>query len=206
VCDLGAGTGKFTRLLVGTGASVIAVEPVAEMRGHLEANVAGAKAVTGSAEEIPLPSDSVDAVTAAQSFHWFEPRGALAEIARVLKPDGGLGLLWNSRDDEVRWVGQLTKIIHWDEFMRGRYHDRDWAAVVAANGRFTPLEHVTFRYDQMLDVEGLVARVASVSYMATMDEEERAPILEQVRQLVAGFPPQFALPYVTHVWTCRSTE
>src|SRR5690606_25154234 len=90
VLDLAAGTGKLTRLLVPTGAEVVAVEPVAEMRAVLSAVLPGVEALDGTAEAIPLPDASVDAVTVAQAFHWFDPPVALAEIARVLRPGGTL--------------------------------------------------------------------------------------------------------------------
>jgi len=100
VVDLAAGTGKLTRPLLATGAEVVAVEPVAEMRAVLPA---GARAVDGTAEEMPLNTGSVDAVAVAQAFHWFDGDAALAEIHRVLRPDCSLALVWNRRqmDDPV---------------------------------------------------------------------------------------------------------
>jgi len=202
VLDVGAGTGKLTRLLLGTGAHVEAVEPVAEMRAGFAAAVPGVTVHDGTGEALPVADGSFDVVVAAQAFHWFDPPRALAEAARVLAPGGGLALLWNARDEREPWVAELTRVIHWDTFERGQYHRVDWAAVVAAaSDRFTPLEHRRFEYRQELDEQGLVDRVASVSYIATMTPAERESLLEQVRLLVAGFPPRFVLPYVTDVWT-----
>jgi SAM-dependent methyltransferase len=205
VLDLGAGTGKLTRLLAATGADVRAVEPVEEMRAQLEAAVAGIEVMDGLAEAIPLPEASVDVVAVGQAFHWFEPRGALAEIARVVRHGGGLAMLWNVRDESVPWVRELTEVIHWRDFARGHYGDRDWAAVVAANASFTPLEHHSFPYVQPLDRAGLLDRIASVSYVAALPDDERAAVLAKVANLVVDFPPQFDLPYVTDVWTCHRT-
>ena len=98
VLDLAAGTGKLTRQLVPFGARIVAVEPIDAMRAELERAVPGVEALAGSAEAIPLPDTSVDAVTCAQAFHWFRPEAAVAEIRRVLRPGGGLALLWNGRD------------------------------------------------------------------------------------------------------------
>ncbi|MGH9154395.1 MAG: class I SAM-dependent methyltransferase [Acidimicrobiales bacterium] len=110
VVDLAAGTGKFTRLLVPTGARVVAVEPVAEMRGQLAKVVPEALPVAAAAEQLPLATSSVDALTVAQAFHWFEADRALAEIHRVLKPGGRLGLVWNRADTSVDWVARLSSI------------------------------------------------------------------------------------------------
>jgi len=111
VVDLAAGTGKLTRLLVPTGADLVAVEPVAAMREQLAAVVPGVPALDGTAESIPLAPASVDAVTVAQAFHWFDADAALAEIARVLRPGGALGLVWNERDVREPWVAELSKLI-----------------------------------------------------------------------------------------------
>src|SRR4029453_10475359 len=92
--SLAAGTGKLPRPLPATGAEVVAVEPVAEMRAALPA---GARAVDGTAEEIPLNTGSADAVAVAQAFHWFDGDAALAEIHRVMRPDCSLALVWNRR-------------------------------------------------------------------------------------------------------------
>ena len=97
VLDLAAGTGALTRDLLTTGAEVIAVEPVAEMRSALPP---GARVLDGTAEAIPVPDATVDAVTVAQAFHWFDGPRALGEIHRVLRPGGSLALVWNRREED----------------------------------------------------------------------------------------------------------
>ena len=106
VLDLAAGTGKLTALLVGTGAKVVAVEPVPEMRAVLERALPGVPALSGTAEAIPLGSATVDAVCAGQAFHWFRGDEALREIHRVLKPGGRLLVLDHVRSPiaPVRWI------------------------------------------------------------------------------------------------------
>ena len=202
VLDLGAGTGKFTRLLEATGADLVAVEPVEAMRAAFRNAVPNVEALDGSAEAIPLASRRVDAVVVAQAFHWFDAERALAEIARVLKPGGALGLVWNERDESVPWVRELTTVIHWDICMPYAV-GTDWRSVLDRSGLFAPSEMSRFSYEQELDAEGLVDRVSSVSYLAAMSAQDRAPYLDQVRALVAGFPKRFVLPYVTTAYACR---
>jgi len=202
VLDLAAGTGKFTALLVPTGAEVVAVEPVKEMGDQLRASVEGVEVLEGTAEAIPLPDGSLDVVTVAQAFHWFEPDAALSEIARVLRPRGGLAMVWNRRDESVPWVARMNELIRWHEFRYGNYDAVDWPDIVARSGRFSPLEHRTFRYEQTLDREGLEARLRSVSYIAAMDSEERDAVVALGMGAVEGMSAPFVLPYNTLVYWC----
>jgi SAM-dependent methyltransferase len=202
VVDLAAGTGKLTRLLVATGAAVIAVEPVEAMRAQLEAALPGIDARDGTAEDLPLADASVDVVTVAQAFHWFDPEPALAEITRVLRPGGGLGLVWNERDESVPWVAELSSLFDWGA-RRPYRKGVDWAAVIDASGRCTPVGHQALPYAQELDAETLVERVLSTSYIAARPAEENVELAAAVRSLVADFPERFPLPYVTDVFWCR---
>lgn len=205
VVDLAAGTGKFTTLLVPTGARVVAVEPVAEMRQALARSVPGVEVHDGTAEHMPLPDESAGVVTVAQGFHWFDVDKASAEIARVLGPAGGLALLWNRRDESVPWVHEMSTVLEWRE----RYpnisgYDRvDWAAILAGTGLFTDVQQATFAYEQELDREGLAERVRSVSYVASMEPDEREMLVEKVLRLVDDLPERFPLPYNTLVFWCR---
>jgi SAM-dependent methyltransferase len=201
VLDLAAGTGKLTRLLVATGADVIAVEPVAGMRDQMIANVAGIDVLDGVAEAIPLGDESVDVVTVGQAFHWFEASVALAEMARVLRPGGGIGLLWNEADASVPWVDELATIIRWNT-NKPYDTETDWCATLDRSERFTPARHARFAFVQMLDADTLVERVASTSYLAVLTDEERAPYAARVRAVVAGFVSPFGLPYDTNVYWC----
>lgn len=200
VVDVGAGTGKLTRLLVPTGAHVVAVEPLDSMRGELEAAVPDAEALAGTAEAIPRPESSADAVVVAQAFHWFRPVEALAELARIVRPGGGLALIWNHWDRRDPWVGELLRVIDWH---RQKPHDakHDWPAVVAASSaRWTPLECVTFDNHQLLDRERLVGRVLSISYLASAPPAQQAEVAAAVRDLTADFEEPFTLPYLTDVY------
>jgi len=199
VVDLGAGTGKFTRLLP---VPAVAVEPIEGMRRQFVSAVPGVPVIAGVAEAIPLADESVDAVTVAQAFHWFDTDKSLAEIRRVLRPRGRLGLVWNRRDESVPWVARLRDLLEPYEGLTPREWRRRWMRPEWTETGFTELEEGEFAYQQELDAEGLCGRVASVSFIAALEESERAQLLGQVRDLVAGFPEPFVLPYRTAVFWC----
>jgi SAM-dependent methyltransferase len=205
VLDLAAGTGKLTRLLAELGAQLVAVEPSAAMRSEFVAVLPEVPMQEGTAEQIPLPDASVDAVVVAQAFHWFDAPRALEEIARVLRPQSGLGLVWNERDQSVPWVAELSHVIRWD-VQRPYAVGTDFRAVLDESGRFTPARRASFRFEQELDRDGLCERVSSTSYIAAMDPVDREAVLDAVRDHVADFPDRFALPYVTDLFWCRRSE
>lgn len=194
VVDLGAGTGKLTRALVGLGHRVTAIEPLPEMLEHLPAEAPGAFAILGNAEVIPLPDAFADVVTCAQSFHWFDHALALPEIARVLRPGGRLALVWNTRDEEESWVARLSEVIG-----NEAVGENDSSAPIDASGLFEPVEKAEFRFEQLLDRETLLDLVLSRSYCAKLPEAEREPILDAVGRLydeLAG-ADGLRLPYIT---------
>ena len=214
VLDLAAGTGKLTRLLVPTGADVVAVEPVAAMRDQLVAAVPGVEVRDGTAEALPLPDASVDAVTVAQAFHWFEPGPALAEVARVLRPGGHLFLLWNARDRDVAWVRDYGELLLDGPDMQRPYdwyYTVDYAAVVAeaGAGAFGPVARWDHRWEQRpFDADLLVARAESVSVVGALPPERKARVLDRIRDLARTHPdlagrPTFGFPYTTMVWRAQ---
>ena len=159
--------------------------------------------IDGTAETIPLDDGSVDVVTVAQAFHWFDAPAALTEIARVLRPDGRLAILWNERDESTAWVAEMSRIIRWHERTVSRYQHTDWAEVVAASGRFTPLHEQVFPWEQPLTRELLADRVRSISYIAAMPTVERERHASEVVALVARRPEPFPLPYLCRVQWCQ---
>ena len=202
VVDLAAGTGKFTRLLLGTGATLTAVEPSAAMRAEFAAALPDVRVVDGTAESLPLADSSVDAVTVAQAFHWFDVAAATTELARVLRPGGGFGMIWNERDADVEWVRELNAIFGWErreQYGVPRNIERDWPAefAAAAHPRFQQLELFETTYQQRVDVDTLVLRVLSTSYIASAAPDRQHEVATAVRALVREFPPEFDLPYVT---------
>ena len=210
--ELGAGTGKLTRLLVPTGARVVALEPVASMRATLSRVIngaAGVEVVDGTAEAIPLPAASVDAVVVAQAFHWFDAIRALSEIHRVLRPDGRLLLAMNQRDESVPWVralGDLIRTLAGDE---PQVWDHGWRASLRRCALFEPWTSVAFRHAQMLTREGVLDRVASVSFVAAAEPSAQAEVLADVEALLRDDPDTtgrdtIELPYdTTLLWATR---
>jgi SAM-dependent methyltransferase len=200
--DLAAGTGKFSPRLLATGATVIAVEPVAAMLNELIRQYPGIDARSGSAEHIPLDDASVDAVLCAQSFHWFATSEALKEIHRVLKPGGALGLVWNVRDDRVPWVAALSRIMQPYEGDAPRFHSQKWRSVFPAEG-FGPLREKRFRNAHRGAPEKVIIdRVLSVSFMAALPPEEQENVRSQLREIIAATPElagkaQVTFPYET---------
>lgn len=191
ILDLGAGTGKLTGVLLDLGFDVVAVEPDDAMRVLLPAR---AEVLAGAAEQLPLPDGSVDAVLAAQAFHWFDADRALPEIARVLRPGGTFGILWNVRDEAVDWVRALGEL--WGaDCSYGLAEDPPFVAVA---GLSTPVLSV-FRHAQSLDADALVDLAASRSAVLTMPAHERDAVLARVRELAPDEEP-FELPYRTMVW------
>ena len=208
--DLAAGTGKFTRLLIPSGAEVVAVEPVAAMRTQLHASLPAVTVLDGTAEAIPLERASVDGVVAAQAFHWFDAPAALAEIHRVLRPEGRVALVWNVRDASVDWVRRFEEIMVAAAGSKPYEPGIDWAAVVADAGGFGPLHHERFSHDQDLTADLLVDRAASTSYVSALDDDARQACLDEVADLARTHPDlvgrsQFTFPYFTDVFWCERT-
>ncbi|HYK96022.1 MAG TPA: MOSC domain-containing protein [Candidatus Dormibacteraeota bacterium] len=209
VLDLAAGTGKLTRQLVDSGADIVAVEPVAEMRAKLVDAVPGVEALDGTAERIPLPNHSVDAVVVGQAFHWFDGVRALSEVHRVLQPSGGLGLVWQSRDATRPWVLRLNEIIDGAASGQPRFRDDGWRAAFDVLGLFDPIATASFSHIQRAGVDTIVDRVASISYVAAMRVDRRAGVLDAVRNLLAADPDTsgatvIELPYRADVFWTRA--
>lgn len=183
VVDLGAGTGKFTRLLVDRVAHVTAIEPSAGMREQLIRSVPEAQVLPGSAERLPIDGESVDAVLAAQAWHWVDPARAVPEVARVLKPGGVLGLIWNVRDRGEAWIEELEQI------MADIQTDSDLESQAPRVGSpFGPIERRDFRWTNHVSPDDVVAMVASRSYIITLGEADRERVLGQVRTLLREHP------------------
>lgn len=208
IVDLGAGTGKLTALLVPLGARTIAVEPVEPMRLTIAEALPSVRVVAGTAEAMPLADATADAVVVAQAFHWFDGPVALAEIRRILRPRGRLGLMWNGRDRSADWVRELARIVdaHGDAIRR---HENElWRGAFDGPSGFTPLEQAEFVNAQEVDEDQVVDRVASTSFIATLDPDERSRVFERVRELIRSHPDtrgraRFVFPHRTRVYRCE---
>jgi SAM-dependent methyltransferase len=202
VVEVGAGTGKFTAQLIPTRATIVAVEPIDAMRATLAANLPSVTAQPGTAEALPLERSSADAIVAAQAFHWFNVAAAAAEFHRVLRPGCRLGVIWNERDTSVGWAGELDAII---EMYRGEGPHPRSQRDVELGDRFGPQQHADFSHGQVVDVPTLRDRVASISFIAVLPDDERSRVLDRVAGLVARHPATagrstFRLPYRTSAW------
>ena len=168
------------------------------MRAQLESAVPGARPLAGTAEFVPLADGSADVVTAAQAFHWFDKPVALREIARLLRPEGRLALVWNTRDDTEEWVAALNDTI----IGRSQFREDGVDAVTASideSGLYGPVERASFDHVQLLRRDELVELVRSRSQCAVLSEEERRPALEHVGVLFDRHATDgmLAMPYVT---------
>jgi SAM-dependent methyltransferase len=196
VLDLAAGTGKLTQRLLELDLDVIAVEPLDQMRALIPRE---ARSLAGAAEAIPLDDASVDAVLVGQAYHWFDAERALPEIARVLRPGGTVGLLWNLDDDRVPWVAQLCDLTRSDACASALVADPK----PPYDGRAdltTPL-HAVFDYLENYDVERLVAMIASRSQTILLPEEQRSQLLGAVAALAPVTP--FSFPSVCECWRAQ---
>jgi SAM-dependent methyltransferase len=199
VVDLGAGTGKLTRLIAERGVEVTAVEPSDGMREQLETALPDVPALAGSAEHMPFPDHSVDAVLVAQAWHWVDLPRASAEVARVLRPGGRLGLLWNHRDERVDWVNELGAVI---EHASGDHNDND-PSNPEFGGEFGQIEYFVAEWRAPMTPAGLLDLVASRSYIIVASDDERAGIMARVQDLLDHHPQlagreQFEMPYLAY--------
>jgi len=200
VLDLGAGTGKLTVQVTALGHHAVAVDPDASMLAALNEALPDIDARVGTAEEIPLPDASVDAVVCGQAWHWVDVTAASREVARVLRPGGALGLVWNVRDESVPWVAALTRA------MRGSAAER----LIAEGGPtvgapFFSLESREFAWKAPRSREDLVAMVHSRSYYIAADPDGRGAIDGRVDDVLAAVPAlentnTVDLPYVTYAY------
>jgi len=194
VLEVGAGTGKLTKVLVDLGHDVHATEPDPAMLAVLKRDLPDVPVSEAPAEELPLPDGSVDAVVCAQAFHWFDHDRALPEIARVLRPGGRIALVWNVTDVRIPWVRRLGALI-------GTQDQReDPAGPVVTSPLFGFVDEATFKHWQVVDRESVRELALSRSGIATLDEAEREQRLAEVVAFYDDYGrgmDGMQLPYVT---------
>lgn len=200
VADLAAGTGKLSRRLLESGARVLAVEPLAEMRAILAERVPAAEPIAATAEETTLPTASIDAATVGQAFHWFRAEEALAEIARILRPEGKLGLVWNVRELDDPLQLRLEELLDARRGGAPSGQERPWRETLRRSPLFGAEERRSFPWEQPYVASQLAERIASVSFVAALGGAEREELLAEVRGLVADLPEPFPFRYRTDVY------
>jgi len=209
VVDLGAGTGKFTRLLALTGAGVIAVEPVRAMRERLAELLPGVAVSAGTAEATGLPAACADAVVAAQSWHWFDAERALAEVERVLRPGGSLALVWNTYDTSVPWVREFQDIyVHHAPRDLPSPLDGGWSEVLRGRPGWGEPQEQHWPNPHPVTVADVVERMMSSSHILVLDppgrEEVRARAVGLLARQGATSPGQrLEMPYTTGLYRLR---
>ena len=205
--DLGAGTGKFTRLMLRTGAKVVAIEPIEAMRAQLVESLPDVTVISGAAESLPLGAESVDAVVCAQAFHWFATHEALEEIHRILVPGGTLGLVWNVRDESCDWVAAITEIITPYEAEAPRFHTGQWRQAFTGD-LFSEPQSFTIPYQHVgTPQEAIIDRFLSVSFIAALPAPDKAQVKARLQALIDTWPQlkggaEIAFPYQTRAYHC----
>jgi SAM-dependent methyltransferase len=207
ILDLGAGTGKLAAVAAGLGHDVVAVDPSEEMLSVCR-RIPGVDTMVGAAESIPLAHASVDAVIVGQAFHWFEHARALPEIARVLRPHGVLGLLWNDHDTVVPWVRRIHRAMMGEEALPGT--DKfDPMPILLQSDLFAMVETARFRHWHDLDRAGLRQLARSHSRVAILTESRRESVLEQIDAIydsTARPPEPLRMPYLTSCYRARPSD
>lgn len=196
--DVGAGTGKYTQLLVHRGWKVSAIDPSADMLAQLQAKFPSVTTYLGTAETAALRDESFDLAVVAQAWHWFDPDAASVQMARILRPGGILGLIWNQLDVSVPWVHRLSRIMH-----AGDVHKADFRPTIGP--QFSTPEALLTRWEQILTPEDLIELSKSRSYYLRADEPQRAKVRSNLAwylfEHLAYTPGQrIALPYISQTW------
>lgn len=204
--DLAAGTGKFTEQL-DPGGRLVASEPVEGMRRGFRNALPSTPLVASTAEAIPFRDAAFDAVTVAQAFHWFEPMGALREIRRILREGGLLAILFNIRDDSVGWVHRLwSSLDSYDPDRKvPRHRDRSWEPTLEISGLFEPVGDHSVEHVQRMDIDSLVARVASVSFISSLSADGQGEVEAKVREFWLTDPDLAGASSFEHPYRCELT-
>ncbi len=198
ILDVGAGTGKLTRELMSTEATVVALDPVEAMVRLVPGFAPRAHVALGVAENLPVATSSVAAITVAQAFHWFDPERAWAEFARALRPGGVVALMWNARLREVEWVDRIWSLM--DRIERtAPWGDDDRPDQFAPRPDFSPPERASFPHAVAMDEATVMARMMSVSHVAVLPEAARSQVRREISSILRDADEPLEITYRTDV-------
>lgn len=209
VLDLAAGTGKLSKCLQDFFPSFVALEPLDAMRAQLQKNLPEIKAASGSAEKIPFPNASFDAVFVGTAFHWFRAEDAYQEIHRVLKPGGGLALIWSawSKTEIPDWLAEIRSII--EPLGKGvpRYKTMEWKSPFGKMRLFSELKNKNFDYPVSCTREQICARYLSTSFIAALDAAEKSNLRAEIMAILGKYESadgkkHFRVPYQIDAYWC----
>ncbi len=204
VLELGAGTGQLSAALVAAGLDLTAVEPLAATRGLLAERIGQERVREGTAEQIPLDDGSVDAVFAADSFHWFDETRAMPEIKRVLRAEGGVAILRMAAVEDLPWSRELGTILVRSRPDHPAFSGRGPAAALEEDPAFGPVVQSDLRVAGEMGREQLIAWIASFSWVAVLPVQEREALLSQAREVLARHGVERSGPEVLHqIWVSR---
>jgi SAM-dependent methyltransferase len=208
ILDIGAGTGKLTRALLRLPSTVVAIEPLEHMRARFQEGLPGTLVLDGTAEALPLGSQRVQAIFAGQSWHWFDGNAALGEAERVLKPAGGVGLLWNEYDESELWMRELAGLRDESSLSSPSGSTMEWRRAFDRRAGWSELAHSSFPHRQTLSPEQLVARVTSSSVIAALPANQRSHFAARVVNILQSHEStrdrtQIVVPYRAQVFWAR---
>lgn len=208
--DLGAGTGKFTALLLDRASEVVAVEPSEAMLDVLREKLPAVTAHLGSAERIPVADATMDVVSVAQAFHWFDRDAACAEIRRVLVEGGTLGLVWNRFDPSCAWDRAAHRVAHpaVGEARSDAEADATTGAAVDALPGFRAIAHEQLRWNERITRDDYLRRWTTVSTFLVADPSTRSVMLDRISRILDAHPDtrnadEIDLPLITDVFVYR---
>jgi SAM-dependent methyltransferase len=209
IVDLGAGTGKFTRMLPSGTREITAVEPDPAMAVEIESGRGGGaiKVVCAFAERLPFIDGYADLVCCATAFHWFDCARATAEIYRLLRPGGHLALMWNIRDDRTGWVAEVSRLLDRHAGETPRYSSGRWRAILS-NPHFTLVKEESYPFSHQLAVKSIKDRVLSTSFIAGLGREEQDQVCADVDRIIEEdetlrTTETAAFPYVCELYLFR---
>lgn len=206
VLEVGAGTGIFTRQIAQRGVRVLAVEPVGGMRQELINALPTVDVREGTAEALPVESNSFDTVVVAQSFHWFDYGAALDEIHRVLRAGGHLVTVWNVKDGDAHWFEGYMEIVDRYADDTPRHADMRWRAAIDGDRRYELIDDWRVDHPLLVDKAGVIERALSTSFIAALPDEARDEVVADLLRVLETVDEPIEFPYRAELQAWRTTE